>query len=189
MHIFTEWGFNLKIVCTQQIFTFSENHFPDLFSEDFIFFTQIKNSHQFIMTLIITSLASSPLLPTLPSSFRELHMSCQAIYSVHYGQRFLALQQREFIRVLRLFQILLFMKCADRREKVSNYFPFVNFQIISIIIILCVYVNALLKHRFIHSLCLSPLFVGSREKEITEKKIPKNKIVYSRTYTFATKMS
>lgn len=133
------------------------------------------------MTLIITSLASSPLLPTLPSSFRELHMSCQAIYTVHYGERFLAL------RVLRLFQILLFMKCADRREKVSNYFPFVNFQIISIIIILCVYVNALLKHRFIHSLCLSPLFVGSREKEITEKKIPKNKIVYSRTQTLQLK--
>ena len=43
------------------------------------------------------------------------------------------------------------------------------------------YVNALIKHKFIHSLCLSPLFVGSREKEKQRKKIPKNKIVYSRT--------
>lgn len=130
----------------------------------------MKDSPQFIRTLVISSLASSPLYHHCPH--HPENCTCLArLYIQLIMERGLLPQNKRVYRVLRLFQTLLFMKyCRSEKNSVVFFSIFRYFYNNNFV---CVYVNALLKHRFIHSLCLSPLLGGSREKEI-QIKIPKN---------------
>lgn len=137
MRVFTGWDSNLKLICTQQIFTFSENHFQ-IYSVRilFDFFTQMKDSphHQDPRHLKLSP--HHPLYHHCPHHPENCTCLARLYIQLIMEREASCPRTKEVYKGAQIIPNLVIHEMCRSQRKLSNYF--FNFQIISIIIILCI---------------------------------------------------